>query len=168
MGDWVIDSYGLRAAHSRSVLDGLQDTDRLHVSPLTWQPTGTTCTSSYAESISSPDSDVGHLALVDADNSSARSRTASLTMQLQDLHGRGVLVLVSDHECDPEHVANVEASWKPAGLVGRPTDETLTAVITADRLSIDLITNDSDVRKLADYWQVQALTITDFASALAA
>jgi uncharacterized protein YacL len=60
------------------------------------------------------------------------------------------------------------ASWKPAGLIGRPTDETLTAVITADRLGVDLVTNDSDVRKLADYWQVQALTITDFASVLAA
>jgi hypothetical protein len=105
MGGWAIDSYGLRAAHNRSVLDRLHDTDRLHVSPLTWQPAEIARTSSYAACISSADADVGQLALVD--NGNARSRAASLSTQLHDLHGRGVLVLVDDHECDPEHVAGV-------------------------------------------------------------
>jgi hypothetical protein len=65
-------------------------------------------------------------------------------------------------------VADVESSWRDAGLVWRPTDETLSAVITASRLGVDLITDDSDVRKLAEYWDVHAATIADFASALAA
>jgi hypothetical protein len=38
MDGWAIDSYGLRAAYRQSVLDQLRDADRLHISPLTWNP----------------------------------------------------------------------------------------------------------------------------------
>jgi len=40
--------------------------------------------------------------------------------------------------------------------------------MTADRLGVDLVTEDSDVRKLACHWQVPAITVAEFASALAA
>ena len=55
-----------------------------------------------------------------------------------------------------------------AGLISRPTNETFASILTADRLRVDLVTDDTDVHKLAGHWQVQTLTITDFASALAA
>ena len=166
--DGVIDSYGLRAAHKRSVLDQLRDTDRLHVSPLTWYPGDGASIGSFATSITCGSEPHVQLTLVNPDGTYTVSRTAGLDARLHGLHGRGVLVLTTDHECDPQRVANVEGSWKDAGLVGRPTDETLTAVMTAERLGFDLITNDCDVRKFADYLQVHAMTVADFASALAA
>jgi hypothetical protein len=51
---------------------------------------------------------------------------------------------------------------------GRPTNETFSAVLTADRLGISLITDDPDVCKLARHWQVQLMTVAEFASKLAA
>ncbi len=136
MDGWAIDSYGLRAAHSRSVLDQLRDTDRLHVSPLTWHPGKAASTGSFATSITRGGASPGQLALVNADGSYAHGRTAGLNARLHELHGRGVIVLTGEHECDPQLVADVESSWKDAGLVWRPTDETLTAVMTADRLGV--------------------------------
>jgi hypothetical protein len=79
-----------------------------------------------------------------------------------------VLILAGEHECDPQLVADVEGSWKDAGLVGRPTNETFSAVMTADRLGMNLITDDSDVGKLALHWHVQPMTVAEFASQLAA
>ena len=76
--------------------------------------------------------------------------------------------MAGDHECDPQLVAEFEGSWKEAGLISRPTDETFTAILTADRLGVDLVTDDIDVRMLADHRQVQTMTVTDFASTLAA
>jgi hypothetical protein len=88
--------------------------------------------------------------------------------RLRELHGRRVLIVASEHECDPRLVADVEASWKDAGLVWRPTNETFCAVMTADRLGMSLITDDSDVGRLARHWHVQPMTVTEFASQLAA
>jgi hypothetical protein len=108
------------------------------------------------------------LALVDSEVSRPSGRAADLDARLRELHARGVLILAGEHECDPQFVAEVETSWQDAGLVGRPTDETFSAVMTAGRLGIDLITEDSDVRKLAHHWQVHPVTVTEFAAALAA
>lgn len=169
MDGWAIDSYGLRAAHSRSVLEQLRDTDRLHVSPLTWHP-GSTAGGKFTCSLTR-----GHapepsrqLTLVDGDISRTPHETAGLSAQLRELHHRGVLVLADEHECDPQFVADVEGSWKDAGLVWRPTNETFSAVMTADRLGVDLVTEDSDVRKLASHWHVHPMNLAEFASALAA
>jgi hypothetical protein len=52
--------------------------------------------------------------------------------------------------------------------VWRPTDETYAAGMTADRLGVDLVTEDSDVRKIGHPWHVAAMTIAEFACALAA
>lgn len=79
-----------------------------------------------------------------------------------------MLVVEDDHECDPHLVAAVESSWGDAGLLGRPTDESLTAILTAVRLSIDLVTEDTDVRMLADHWQVPTMNVSDLVSSLAA
>jgi hypothetical protein len=68
----------------------------------------------------------------------------------------------------PRVVADLEARWKNAGLVWRPTDETYAAGMTADRLGVDLVTEDSDVRKIGHPWHVAAMTIAEFACALAA
>jgi hypothetical protein len=40
--------------------------------------------------------------------------------------------------------------------------------MTADRLGIDLVTEDSDARKLARHWRVHPMTVAEFAAALAA
>lgn len=87
---------------------------------------------------------------------------------LHALHQRGMLVVDEDHEGDPHMVAAVERSWKDAGLIGRPTDETLAAILTANRLGMDLVTEDTDVHRLADHWQVPTMTVSDLASSLAA
>jgi hypothetical protein len=79
-----------------------------------------------------------------------------------------MLIVAGDHEWDPQLVAEFEGSWKEAGLISRPADETFTAIVTADRLGVNLVTGDIDVRMLAGHWQVQAVTVLDFASTLAA
>ena len=171
MDSWAIDSYGLRAAHSQFVLDQLRVTDRLHVSPFTWHPgeaVGTAGTFKSSLTRGPAPEPSGQLTLVDGDVSRTYDGTAVLDARLRELHDQGVLVLAGEHECDPRLVADVEDSWKDAGLVWRPTDETFSAVMTADRLGVDLVTEDSDVRKLARHWQVHAMTVVEFASALAA
>jgi hypothetical protein len=171
MDGWAIDSYGLRAAHNQSVLDQLRDTDRLHVSPLTWHPgqaarTGGKFKCSLRRD---PAPELSRqLILVDGNIGRTSDGTAVLNARLRELHDQGVLVLADDHECDPQLVAEVEDSWKDAGLVWRPTNETFSAVMIADRLEVNLVTEDSDVRKLARHWQVPAITVAEFASALAA
>jgi hypothetical protein len=168
MDGWAIDSYGLRAAHRQSVLDQIRSTDRLHVSPLTWNPGdgagGATVTAPLAAAPGSS----GRLTIVDVDARHARRHATGLDVRLRELHDQGVLVMAGEHECDPQLVADVEGSWKQAGLVWRPTNETFSAVMTADRLGINLITDDSDVRKLARHWHVQPMTVAELASELAA
>ena len=78
---------------------------------------------------------------------------------LHALHQRGMLVVDEDDKCDPHLVATVETSWKDARLIGRPTDETLTAILTAGRLGMDLVTEDTDVHRLAGHWQVPTMTV---------
>jgi hypothetical protein len=171
MDGWAIDSYGLRAAHSQSILDRVRCTDRLHVSPLTWHPgtsagTGGKFKGSLATAAAS--GIPGNLTLVDSGVSRTYNCAVALGTRLRELHDQGVLVLAGEHECDPQVVIEVEGSWKQAGLVWRPTNETFSAVMTADRLGVDLITDDSDVRKLARHWEVQPMTVAEFASVLAA
>jgi len=172
MDGWAIDSYGLRAAYSQSVLDQLRDTDRLHVSSLTWHPSAAAGTDGGRFRIglthAAEPEPSGKLTLVDSEVSRTRNTTVVLDARLRELHDQGVLVLSSDHECDPQLVADVECSWKDAGLVWRPTNETFAAVMTADRLGIDLVSEDSDVRKLSCHWLVNAVTVAELASALAA
>jgi hypothetical protein len=169
MEGWAIDYYGLRAAYRQSVLDQVRDSDRLHVSTLTWHPGKTTGVGGIRNCLQADSGASARLSLVSPDGGQAGNRTtSSMDARLHELHGRGVLVVAGDHECDPQFVADVEGSWKDAGLVSRPTNETFTAVLTADRLGIDLVTDDTDVHKLAGHWQVQTMTVTDFASTLAA
>lgn len=104
---------------------------------------------------------------MDPDASHTRKHATGLDGRLRELHDQGVLVLACEHECAPQLVADVEGSWKEAGLAWRPTNETFSAVMTADRLGINLITDDCDVRKLARHWKVQPMT-AEFASELAA
>ena len=171
MDGWAIDSYGLRAAYSQSVLDQLRDTDRLHISPFTWHPDAAAGAGGAFKPSLRPGfapEPLGRLTLVDGDVSRTHDKTAVLDARLRELHAQGILLLASDHECDPQLVADVENSWKDAGLVGRPTNETFAAVMTADQLGVNLVTEDTDVRKLTSYWQVEAMTVAEFASALAA
>jgi hypothetical protein len=79
-----------------------------------------------------------------------------------------MLVVEEHRECDPHLVAVVESSWGDAGLIGRPTNETLTAIITADQLGMSLVTDDADVHRLAGHLQVKTITVLDLASSLAA
>jgi hypothetical protein len=169
MDGWAIDSYGLRAAHRQSVLDQLRDTDRLHVSPFTWHPGDAAGTGNIGHSLGSDCDASAKLTSVGPDGRRTHIRAAGLlTARLRDLHERGVLVVVGDPQCGPQLVAEVEGSWQAAGLVSRPTNETFTSVLTADRLGVDLVTDDIDVRRLADHWQVATMTVADFASAIAA
>jgi hypothetical protein len=169
MDGWAIDSYGLRAAHRQSVLDQLRDADRLHVSPFTWHPGEAVSAGNIRQSIGSDTDAPAKLTSISPDGRRIHNRAVGLLdMRLHDLHERGVLVVAADHECDPQLVADVEGSWKAAGLVSRPTNETFSSVLTADRLGVDLVTDDIDVRMLADHWRVGTMTIADFASAIAA
>lgn len=170
MGNWAIDVYGLHAASRQFVLHRLEDTDRLHVSPLTWQPPGYSEDQRRAGSGPSRtvDDTIGSLRSMTSQSNYARKADAVFNRSVQHLHQRGILVIAEDHECDPRHVAEVETSWYEAGLMGRPTNETISAVITADSLSMDLITDDADARKLATHWNVRPVTVAQFAYALAA
>lgn len=168
MDGWAIDSYGLRGAYSQSVLDQLRDTDRLHVSSLTWEPSAAAGTDGGRFRIMSNPGPARQLTLVNGDVSRTRHTTGGLDDRLRELHDQGMLVLAGEHECDPQLVAQVEGSWKDAGLAWRPTNETFAAVMTANRLGVDLVTEDSDVCKLSRHWQVPVMTVAEFASALAA
>ena len=167
MDSWAIDSYGLRAAHSRNVLDRIRGTDRLHVSPLTWSPgDGAAASGAVMAGLTARPTSPARLSAVDSDAS--RARTPDLVDRLHELHDQGVLIVTGEHECDPQLVADVEGSWEEAGLVWPATSETFCAVMTADRLGMSLITDDSDVGKLARHWHVQPMTVAEFASQLAA
>jgi hypothetical protein len=169
MNAWAIDVYGLREAHRQSVLARLRDAHRLYVSPLTWFPSQPARTGNGKSPRRATRRASENLALVGRDPSRARGAEAGeIHETLHALHQRGMLVVEEDHECDPHLVATVETSWKNAGLIGRPTDETLTAILTAGRLGMDLVTEDTDVHKLAGHWEVQTLTVSDLASSLAA
>lgn len=169
MKAWAIDVYGLREAHRRSVLGRLRDAHRLYVSPLTWFPGQPARTGKGKSSRRVARRASDNLALVGRDPGRARGAQAGeMHATLHALHQRGMLIVEDDHECDLHLVAAVESSWNDAGLIGRPTDETLTAILTADRLGIDLVTEDTDVHKLAGHWQVQTMTVSDLASSLAA
>ena len=169
MKAWAIDVYGLREAHRRSVLARLRDAHRLYVSPLTWFPGQPARTGNGKSPRRATRRASGNLALVGRDPSRARGAEAGeMHATLHALHQRGMLVVEEDHECDPHLVATVETSWKDAGLIGRPTDETLTAILTAGRLGMDLVTEDTDVHRLAGHWEVQTMTVSDLASSLAA
>jgi hypothetical protein len=169
MKAWAIDTYGLREAHRRSVLGRLRDAHRLHVSPLTWLPSEAARTGNGKSSRLGTASTAGNLTFIGRDPGHSRGAEAGeMHATLHALHQRGMLIVEEDHECDPHLVAAVESSWKDAGLIGRPTNETLTAILTADRLGMDLVTEDTDVHKLAGHWQVQTMTVSDLASSLAA
>lgn len=165
MKAWAIDVYGLREAHRRSVLGRLRDAHRLYVSPLTWFPGQPARTGNGKSSRRAS----GNLTLVDRDQGRARGAQAGeMHASLHAFHRQAMLVVDEDHECDPHLVAAVETSWKDAGLIGRPTDETLSAILVAGRLGMDLVTEDTDVHRLASHWQVQTMTVSDLASSLAA
>ena len=166
MKDWAIDAYGLQAAHRRSVLGRLRDAHRLHVSPLTWFPRQMT-RSGEGRHQAEPRAAANLPSIGPGSRRDRRGKLTGMDASLHALHRRGVLV-VDDNECNPQAIAAVEGSWKDAGLIGRPTDETLAAIIHADRLGMDLVTEDTDVRMLAGHWQVQTMTVSDLASSLAA
>jgi hypothetical protein len=169
MKAWAIDVYGLREAHRRSVLGRLRDAHRLYVSPLTWFPGLPARTGNGKSPRRASRRASGNLTLVGRDQGRAQAAQADdMHATLHALHHRGMLVVDEEHECDPHLAATVETSWMDAGLIGRPTDETLGAILTAGRLGMDLVTGDTDVHKLAGHWQVQTMTVSDLASSLAA
>lgn len=169
MYSWAIDSYGLRAAHSQSVLDQVRSTDQLYVSPLTWHPARSAdCGGTVPVGPGPAPRSWDHRSAVASAASRSRQHATDLGSRLRELHDQGVLILAPEQECNPQLVADVEASWKEAGLVWRPTNETFSAVMTADQLGVSLITDDSDVRKLACHWHVPPMTVAQLASELAA
>lgn len=164
---WAIDFYGLRKAYCRSVLGRLRDAHRLHVSPLTWSP------SQLARGLGSEGDPrgalraTGTLTVVGRDRDRS-SELGKMEMTLHGLYRRGVLVVEDEQECDPRVVADVEGSWPAAGLLGRPTNESLSSIITARALGVDLVTEDHDVHRLAGHWQVPTMTVSELESSLAA
>jgi hypothetical protein len=169
MKAWAIDVYGLRGAHHRSVLGRLRDTHRLHVSPLTWFPGQPSRTGSGKTLRRGNRSAPGNLTIISQDpDLTPGGRAGGLDATLHALHQRGMLVVEEHRECDPHLVAVVESSWGDAGLIGRPTNETLTAIITADQLGMSLVTDDAEVHRLAGHLQVKTITVLDLASSLAA
>lgn len=168
----AIDSSGLRAAHDSGCLLRVQGSgSRLHVSPLTWRPT--------------PDAEDGYalapvlrfpgprVARLDARDRIALDGAEmhpmiGLCEHLEELHADGCLVLVEDRPCSPIRVIEVEEMWFPAGLVGRPTDETISAVLTAERARVPLVCADHGARRLAEHCGVDALSVADLGGLLAA
>ena len=169
MKAWAIDVYGLREAHRRSVLGRLREAHRLHVSALTWSPGQLARAKNGKGSRRGARRPSGNLTLVGQKPGHARhGDMGEMDAILHALHQQGMLVIQGHHECDPHLVADVESSWKDAGLIGCPTDETLTAILAAGQLGMDLVAEDTDVHRLAGHWEVQTITVSDFASSLAA
>jgi hypothetical protein len=116
---WVIDSYGLRVAHSKSLFDQLRDTDRLHVSPLTWHPGDAAGVGGRLSLTRKPTpATASQLALVDGDISRTRDQTAILDARLRELHDQGVLILAGEHECARNSSLTSKTAGKPPGLCG--------------------------------------------------
>lgn len=166
---WAIDVYGLRKAYRRSVLGRLRDADRLHVSPLTWSPRQTARTGGGEDGRQADPRAPGKLTIAGRGrHHGPGAEIGEMDAALHGLYERGVLVVEDERECYPRLVADVEGSWEAAGLLGRPTSETLSAIITAGTLGMDLVTEDPDAHRLAGHWQVPTMTVSDLASSLAA
>jgi hypothetical protein len=166
---WAIDVYGLRKAYRRSVLGRLRDADRLHVSPLTWSPGQTTQAGGGEDGRRADPRTPGKLTIAGRGGCHGPgAKLGEMDAALHGLYERGVLVVEDERECYPRLVADVEGSWEAAGLLGRPTSETLSAIITAGTLGMDLVTEDPDAHRLAGHWQVPTMTVLDLASSLAA
>jgi hypothetical protein len=166
---WAIDVYGLRKAYRRSVLGRLRDADRLHVSPFTWSPSQTARTGGGEDGRQADPRAPGKLTIVGRGrHHGPGTEIGEMDAALHGLYERGVLVVEDERECHPRLVADVEGSWEAAGLLGRPTSETLSAIITAGTLGMDLVTEDPDAHRLAAHWQVPTMTVSDLASSLAA
>lgn len=163
---WAIDVYGLRKAYCRSVLGRLRDAHRLHVSPLTWSPSQLGPERGEGASRGDPGTS-GELTFIGRDRDRG-CEMGEMDATLHGLHRRSVLVVEDELECNPRLVADVEGSWEAAGLLGRPTNETFSAIITADALGMDLVTEDRDVHRLARHWQVPTMTVSELASSIAA
>ena len=79
-----------------------------------------------------------------------------------------MLVVEDQQECDPQLVADVEGSWEAAGLLGRPTNESLSAIITAGTLGMDLVTEDRTCTSSPATGRYPTMTVSSLASSLAA
>src|SRR4051794_8138911 len=137
MEQWAMDCSGLRAAHERGALSRLGPSHRLHVSPLTWRPAGTPG-SRIRPRIQPPIRLVDQPLWNDPDIGPVPTPTELLCAELEQLVESGVLVTIDDHDCDPTHIGAIERSWEPAGLLARPTDETIVAVASSHRLDVPL------------------------------
>lgn len=164
---WAIDVYGLRKAYCRSVLGRLRDAHRLHVSPLTWFPSQLGPTRGGEGARRGDPRTSGELTFIGRDRDRG-GELGEMDATLHGLHRRSVLVVEDELECNPRLVADVEGSWEAAGLLGRPTNETFSAIITAGTLGMDLVTEDRDVHRLARHWQVPTMTVSELASSIAA
>lgn len=171
MADWAMDSSGLRAAHRSDALLRLGPGDQIVISMLTWLPVPAARAAAVSPALQFP-------ASVNAPNPTQltlagtveeeRNPVVALCEALEGLHADGIVCYAHDDECDPRRVAEVEAMWRPAGLLSRPTDETISAVLTAERAGRPLVCADVSVRRLANHCGVSTVTVADFAAALAA
>ena len=173
MTDWAMDSSGIRHAHRAGVLGMVRPPERIVISPLTWQPTPDALWApAAAPELRFPDpfgpSAGGQLPLSGFDSTTEPHPVAALCELLEILHAAGAIMLAGDEACHPLRVADVEQMWQPAGLVGRPTDESIAAVLTAEKADLPLVCADVSVRRLARHCGLNTVSVEQFAAALAA
>ena len=168
-----MDSSGVRHAHRTGALQAIRLPARIVLSPLTWQPTPDALrASAVAPELRFPDprmhSVAGRVQLSELDPRSDPHPTAALCEALETMHATGAVVLSLGDACDPLRVAEVEQMWMPAGLIGRPIDESIAAILAAEQADLPFVCADVSVQRLARRCGLHTMTVAEFVTTTAA
>jgi hypothetical protein len=166
MQEWAVDSSGLRHAHDQGVLPLLTSPHRLTLSPMTWLPAGAPFTAATAPEIRYPDP--GTRPPLTPSLFAPTPPQVELCDTIQGLYGAGVVQLAEIDECVAAATVEIEQTWKSAGGLGPLLDESVAAVLVAELGGLPLVAGDPSVLRVARHRGLRALTVTEFASHLAA
>lgn len=170
--DWAMDSSGIRHAHNLGLLVELRPPDRLVLSPLTWRPTPDALLgSAITPELRFPAHDEPineDLRLGELRRKARLHPMVELCETLEVLHERGAILVAETESCEASRVVEVEQAWIAAGLVGRLMDESISAILTAERQKLPLVCADISVRRLGLHCGLVTMSVPEFAATLAA
>jgi len=92
----------------------------------------------------------------------------SIDGTLRQLLGRGLLTVDIVCASDLPRIADCEQNWRRAGLLAPAHREAYAVVVAAGRIGVPIATADADVRRIARFYGVSAITAETFAAAIAA
>jgi hypothetical protein len=169
MNEWIMDSTGCRHAFRQALLSQVTDPNshRMHLARSTWSPDEPPSLEPCLRSALTRQQTKPRQLDLFANQDDAPS-DGDLVCQLQVLRQQGLLFLADDEAWDMKTVVATEAAWRGAGLIAAPTSETVAVAVTAAQLDVPIVTNDSDLTKLAHHVRLQVMSVSRLAAKLAA